>query len=93
MEINMTSLVMMLKFAGGMLGILAVVFGLACATPWLAKQVDKLRKKKPEADGESLPDVPGLYDAQTEKSEDAGEENTVKGIYDAHKKEPPGKRE
>lgn len=80
MKFNTDSVMLMLKFAGGMLAILAIVFGLACATPWLAKQIDKMRKKKPEApEEESFPDVKGIYDAQIETpAADSGENEDEK---------------
>lgn len=91
MNVNMESVMMMLKFAGGMLAILGIVYALACVTPRLAKIVDKMRKKKPEApEEESFPDVKGLYDAQTEAPAEE-ETDSVKGIYDLHKKEASDK--
>lgn len=97
MEVNWDSVVMMVKFAGGMLGILAIVYILACVTPWLAKKVDKLRGKAPAV--EKMPEnieeaaVKGLYDAQKKASDEKEEPYEVKGIYDVNKKEASEKEE
>lgn len=78
MEFNMESVVLMVKFAVSMLGLLGIVFLLACATPKIAKWVDGIRNKKnaqPEnKDGNDFPDVTGLYDPQTEAPGEEAEE-------------------
>ncbi|MEG0615886.1 MAG: hypothetical protein RR540_09035 [Oscillospiraceae bacterium] len=81
LKINYDTLFMMAKFAGVMLLILAIVFGLALATPWLAKKVDKIRGKSPVPEEplvEKPDEVGGI--CNEEKVEKPDE---VSGIYDA----------
>lgn len=89
MEANWDSVWLMLKFAGAMLGILALVYILACITPWLAKKIDRIRGKAPArenpADSQEEAAVKGIYDVQKKEAGEAENPFEVKGVYDFNK--------
>lgn len=88
---NLDYLIVILKFGGAMLGVMAIICGVTVLTPHLAKFIDKrLDKKKddpnPERVDEDEPTVKGPYDKQVDEDFDPNYKIYNTDIYGFNKK-------
>lgn len=86
MSFNGDTFSLMLKFGGGMLGILLLVWLLAIATPHIAKFVDKLTAKLPARVQNSQSQIDNNNDYKVHDIYE-GEKNIDDNVNDKNKKE------